>query len=226
MAGVAGAGCTADVQVFLTAGLFVGVVVMRLFAPRGGGGRPPARTRRRDDGGDRRRPVAYAADLAGVRPELAAFGGVSRDGVHRVLFNCERKDRPLWIAPLERPFFRLARRRLAQFAPWPPVLAARSPGPDGGDRVTVVLAGAVGIAGYALVKAGARFGGPTPWPSLSSARWRCSLLLEILDDTYSFSDTGSGAPVRERLVIAARRGLRSGRRSSSGSPVAGIPGIR
>lgn len=201
MAGVAGRLHPRMRQVFLTAGLFVGVVVMRLFVPplavATAAGEPVAETTAAVVAD----PDAYAAELAGVRPELAGFGGVFLWLVFsEFLFNCERKDRPLWIAPLERPFFRLAHPRVVQFTV--AAVLAGVAALAAADHVTVALAGAVGIAGYALVKVGARFVLTHAVAVVVERALAVFLLLEVLDDTYSFTDTGTGLPVWERLAIA------------------------
>jgi len=201
MAGVAGRLHPRMRQVFLTAGLFVGVVVMRLFVPpvavSAAGGEPVSETTA-DMVAD---PTDYASALDGVRPELAGFGGVFLWMVFsEYLFNCERKDRPLWIAPLERPFYALRRPRVVQFAVaavLAGIVAAFSPDPG-----PVALAGAAGITGYALVKLGARHVWTHAVAVVVERALAVFLLLEILDDTYSFSDTGTGLPVWERLGIA------------------------
>jgi hypothetical protein len=203
MAGVAGRLHPRMRQVFLTAGLFVGVVVMRLFVPpvavATAGGEDVAETTTAMVAD----PSHYAADLAGVRPGLAAFGGVFLWMVFtEYLFNCERKDRPLWIAPLERPFFRLTRPRLVQFCTAAVLAAVAIVWAPTGDRTTVAVAGALGIAGYALVKAGARHVWTHAAAVVVERALAVFLLLEILDGTYSFSDTGAGLPAWERLVIA------------------------
>jgi uncharacterized protein len=145
--------------------------------------------------------AGYAAALDGVRPELAGFGGVFLWLVFsEYLFNAERKDRPLWIAPLERPFTDLRRPRVVQFAVaavLATAVALLSPDPAG-----VGVAGALGIAGYALVKVGARHVWTHAVAVVVERALAVFLLLEILDDTYSFSDTGTGLPVWERLGIA------------------------
>ncbi|WP_432562517.1 DUF475 domain-containing protein [Kineococcus sp. SYSU DK003] len=203
MAGVAGRLHPRMRQVFLTAGLFAGVVVMRLFVPplavATAGGEHVAETTA-DMVAD---PAGYAAALDGVRPELAGFGGVFLWLVFsEFLFNCERKDRPLWIAPLERPFFRLRRPRVVQFAVAAVLagLAAWVGAPT--DRDTVAVAGLVGIGGYALVKLGARHVATHALAVVVERALAVFLLLEVLDDTYSFTDTGTDLPVWVRLAIA------------------------
>jgi hypothetical protein len=203
MAGVAGRLHPRMRQVFLTAGLFLGVVVMRLFVPpvavATAGGEDVAETAAAMVSD----PSHYTAELADVRPGIAAFGGVFLWMVFtEYLFNCERKDRPLWIAPLERPFFRLARPRLVQFCTAAVLAAAVIGWAAAEDRRTVAVAGALGIAGYAVVKAGARHVWTHALAVVAERALAVFLLLEILDDTYSFSDTGTGLPAWERLVIA------------------------
>jgi hypothetical protein len=203
MAGVAGRLHPRMRQVFLTAGLFLGVVVMRLFIPpvavATAGGADVAET----TAAMVTDPSGYAAELAGVRPGLAAFGGVFLWMVFtEYLFNCERKDRPLWIAPLELPFTSLARPRLVQFLVAGVLAAAATAWCAAGDRVTVAAGGTLGILGYALVKAGARHVWTHALAVVAERALAVFLLLEILDDTYSFSDTGTGLPAWERLAIA------------------------
>ncbi|WP_432544167.1 DUF475 domain-containing protein [Kineococcus sp. SYSU DK002] len=200
MAGVAGRLHPRTRAVFLTAGLFVGVVVMRLLVPplavATAGGEELADTTA-DIVTD---PTSYAADLAAIRPELAGFGGVFLWMVFsEFLVNAERKDRPLWIAPLERPFYRLRRPRLVQFS-MAAVLAAAAAA-VAADHRDVALAGAAGIAGYALVKLGARHVLTHALAVVAERALAVFLLLEVLDGAYSFSDSGTGLPAWERLAI-------------------------
>lgn len=213
MAGVAGRLHPQTRRIFLTVGLFLGVLVMRLAIP------PLAvSTAQQEDPQQTAEtifvdPAAYAAELAEVRPGLAGFGGVFLWLVFsEFLFNAERKDRPLWIAPLERPFFALAHPRRVQFAVAAVLALAAVAVTASPDRNEVAIGGAAGLLAYAVVKAVALRTAPPVtgfWPA--AAHGACVvferalavfLLLEVLNGSYSFSSTGGGLPAWERLLIA------------------------
>ncbi|WP_432572326.1 DUF475 domain-containing protein [Kineococcus sp. SYSU DK005] len=214
MAGVAGRLHQRAKQVFLAAGLLAGVIVMRLVAPpvvvSASARETPAQVV--DD--VITDPGAYAAELSEIRPGLAGFGGVFLWLVFtEFLLNCERKDRPAWIGPLERPLLHLRRPRAVQAAVAVALAALAAALAPADRRGTVALAGALGLAAYALVKLVALRTAPpaTGW-------WRAAahgaavvferalavfMLLEVLDGTYSFTGGAAGLPPWERLGIAA-----------------------
>lgn len=213
MAGVAGRLHPQTRRIFLTVGLFVGVLVMRLAIP------PLAvSTAQQEDPQETAEaifvdPAAYAAELAQVRPGLAGFGGVFLWLVFtEFLFNAERKDRPLWIAPLERPLFALAHPRRVQFGVAAVLALVAVAVTTPVDRNEVAIGGAAGLATYALLKAvSLRTAPPTPGAWRAAAHGACVvferalavfLLLEVLNGSYSFSSTGGGLPAWERLLIA------------------------
>lgn len=213
MAGVAGRLHPQTRRIFLTVGLFLGVLVMRLAIP------PLAvSTAQQEDPQQTAEaifvdPAAYAAELDAVRPGLAGFGGVFLWLVFtEFLFNAERKDRPLWIGVLERPFHALAHPRRVQFVVAAALAAAAVGVASPADRGEVAVGGAAGLAAYALLKAVSLRTAPPAagfWPA--AAHGACVvferalavfLLLEVLNGSYSFSSTGGGLPPWERLLIA------------------------
>lgn len=213
MAGVAGRLHTRTKQIFLAVGLLAGVLVMRLLAPPlvvSGTASEPVLDTATDVVVD---PAHYAQELADIRPGLAGFGGVFLWMVFsEYLFNCERKDRPLWITPLERPFAKLSHPRLVQFAVGAVFAVAAGVSSTPGQRGTVLAAGAAGWCAYGVVKLVALRTAPP-----AQGWWRAGahgavvvferalavfMLLEVLDGAYSFTGGVGGLPTWERWIIA------------------------
>lgn len=222
MAGVAGRLHQQAKEVFLAAGLLAGVLLMRLVAPPtlvSATSHESAVQVAADVIDD---PGAYAAHLSQIRPGLAGFGGVFLWLVFtEFLFNCDRKDRPAWIGPLERPLLHLRHPRVVQVAVAVVLAGAAALLAPAAENGRVALAGLGGLVAYGVVKGIALRTAPPP-PTAGDPAPRTSwvratahgaavvferalavfMLLEVLDGTYSFTGGADGLPAWERVGIA------------------------
>lgn len=213
MAGLAGRLHDVSRRLFLAVGLTLGVVVMRL------GVTPVAvATVTGERASDSVTEIyasapAFAEHLDYARPALAGFGAVFVWLVFAdYLMNVERKNRPLWIAPLERSLYRLRRPRILQFASallggvWAVAVA-----PDG-THYAVAVAGVAGMGVFCLVKWTAHHCAP---PNEGRARALAHaltviferalvvfMMFEILDGAYTFTGPTDGLSFWAKLAVA------------------------
>jgi hypothetical protein len=201
-------------RLFLTVGMLVAVVGMRLALPlvlvgvtaRLG---PVTTVRLALAGGDVDQPGTYPAVLHDAHPAIAAFGGVF---LLMLFLEFVFTDRPVtWLTWLERPLQRIG--RLAQLQVVVALVAlmasAEFLAPEPG---TVMTAGGLGLVAYLLVNGlGSLFGGADVRAGVAAtgrAGLFLFLYLEVLDASFSFDGViGAFAITQDIFVIAAGLGV-------------------
>jgi hypothetical protein len=212
-------------RVFLTVGLLIAVVGMRLLFPLLIVGvtahlSPVHAIQLALDKGDPDSPGSYGYLLRAAHPAIAAFGGVF---LLMLFLDFVFEDRDvMWLTWIERPLARIGRldQLSAVVAVAALLVAARA---FAGERAeTVLLAGSLGLVTYILVNGlGELFDeseesdGPADGPALGAAVLRTGkaalatfLYLEVLDASFSFDGvTGAFAITSDPIVIALGLGV-------------------
>jgi hypothetical protein len=206
-------------RVFLTAGILVAVLGMRLLFPLAVVGltadlNPVQATQLAMAKGDPHLPGSYGYLLGQAHPQIAAFGGMF---LFMLFLDFAFEDREIaWLRWLERPLARIG--KLDQLSVVVAVvtllftaeLLAQNP-------YAVMVSGALGVVTYLAVNGlGALFGGGDGVPGgptgLAKAAGRTGLLLflylEILDASFSFDGVvGAFAITSDPVIIAIGLGL-------------------
>ncbi|NLE78282.1 MAG: DUF475 domain-containing protein [Rhodococcus sp.] len=213
MAGLAGRLHNVTRRFFLAVGLTLGVVAMRL------GATPVAvATVNGERVGDSVTEIfgssaAFGDHLDAARPALAGFGAVFVWLVFAdYLMNVERKNRPLWIAPLEVSLYRLRRPRAVQLLSALVGVNFSVAVAPADAQLGVAAAGVAGIVVFYLVKLTARHCAP-PNKGIGRAIAHAAtviferalivfMMFEILDGAYTFTGPTEGLSFWAKVAIA------------------------
>lgn len=199
---------------FLSVGLVAGVLAMRLLLPPAAVAVSAAESPVDAATEALVQPALFAEHLGAARPGLAAFGAAFIWLVFaEYLFNVDRAPRPHpWLGRLEAAAARVTRPRvlaLGSAVAGAALMTALAP-PN--DRVTVGVAGVVGVSTYLVVRAVGRLA------LRGDAAWRLHvyagtvvfqrgltvfMLFEILDGVYTLSTTDTGLAYLEQAAVAA-----------------------
>ncbi len=193
-------------RVFLTAGVAIAVVGMRLLLPlvlvcATTGLSMTETVRLAFTPGRPSEPGSFSFYLSAAHPQIAAFGGTFLLMMFLELVFTTREV--VWLGPLERTLARCARWRML---PWLLSLVAVALGTTVASTwFPVFIAGLSGLATYALVKlicVSAGRGEPDAGPLVGRAALIGFLYLEVLDASFSFDGTvGAFAITSDPVII-------------------------
>ncbi|GAA4670867.1 DUF475 domain-containing protein [Frondihabitans cladoniiphilus] len=214
MAGIASRIAHPARRLFLSVGLVLGVVAMRLLLPPAAVAVSTAESAVDAAADAVFRPASFADHLATARPDIAAFGAVFIFLVFaEYLFNVDRKPRRPWLGRFEAVLAGVRSPRWIGLglAVVGAGLATGLTAPD--SRLGVAVAGGIGIATYLGVKvvaAAAQHGSPTGWRLHLHAATvvferglTVFMLFEILDGVYSLSSQDTGLDYGAQALVAA-----------------------
>jgi uncharacterized protein len=199
-------------RMFLTAGVLIAVVGMRLVLPLAvvaiTGRLSPEHVLRLAIND----PARYSLDLRSAHPAIAAFGGSFLLMIFLEFVFAERDTR--WLRPLERFLAALGRIDRASLIVVLPVIVVCAEVEGGGDATTILVAGVLGIACNLLVNGLSAFAESLGDDGAADAvlTGRRALIafcyLELLDASFSFDGVVGAFAVSSNLfVIAAGLGI-------------------
>jgi hypothetical protein len=209
-------------RLFLTVGILIAVVGMRLLFPvvvvcLTAKLSPAEAYRLAMAGGDIGTPGSYAHVLHEAHPAIAAFGGVF---LLMLFLNYIFEERELtWLSWLERPLARIGRlKQLPVVVAAGALLLTADFLAPAGKPVSVLVSGALGLITYLLVSGlgelfepddaadGARRGHPVA--VAGKAAFALFLYLEVMDASFSFDGViGAFAITSDPVVIAIGLGI-------------------
>jgi hypothetical protein len=204
-------------RLFLTVGVLIAVVGMRLLVPLlvvclTAGMSPVQAYNLAMRGGDPTTPNSYGWVLHQAHPAIAAFGGVF---LLTLFLNYIFEEREItWLSWIERPLAKLGRlRQLSVIVAAGALVFTASVLALGHDPGNVMVAGALGLITYLLVKGlGDLFEPDSSASRLTTATGRAALLvflyLEVVDATFSFDGViGAFAITSDPVLIAIGLGI-------------------
>jgi hypothetical protein len=204
-------------RLFLTVGVLIAVVGMRLLVPLlvvclTAGMSPVQAYELAMRGGDPTTPSSYGWVLHQAHPAIAAFGGVF---LLTLFLNYIFEEREItWLSWIERPLAKLGRlRQLSVIVAAGALVFTASVLALGHDPGNVMVAGALGLIAYLLVKGlGDLFEPDSSAARLTRATGRAALLvflyLEVVDATFSFDGViGAFAITSDPVLIAIGLGI-------------------
>ncbi|GLY35641.1 hypothetical protein Amsp01_016650 [Amycolatopsis sp. NBRC 101858] len=207
-------------RLFLTVGILVAVVGMRLLFPvvvvcLTAKLSPVEAYHLAMAGGDIHTPGTYASVLHEAHPAIAAFGGVF---LLMLFLNYIFEERELtWLSWLERPLARIGRlKQISVVVAAGALLLTADFLAPAGKPVSVLVSGALGLITYLLVsglselfepdEAGGRGGRPVA--VAGKAAFLLFLYLEVMDASFSFDGVvGAFAITSDPVVIAIGLGI-------------------
>lgn len=204
-------------RLFLTVGVLIAVVGMRLLVPLlvvclTAGMSPVQAYELAMRGGEPTTPGSYGWTLHQAHPAIAAFGGVF---LLTLFLNYIFEEREItWLSWIERPLAKLGRlRQLSVIVAAGALVFTASVLALGHDPGNVMVAGALGLITYLLVKGlGDLFEPDSSASRLTRATGRAALLvflyLEVVDATFSFDGViGAFAITSDPVLIAIGLGI-------------------
>jgi hypothetical protein len=204
-------------RLFLTVGVLVAVVGMRLLVPLlvvclTAGMSPAQAYELAMRGGDSTAPGSYGWVLHQAHPAIAAFGGVF---LLTLFLNYIFEEREItWLSWIERPLAKLGQlRQLSVIVAAGALVFTASVLALGHDPANVMVAGALGLITYLLVKGlGDLFAPDGAAARPTRATGRAALLvflyLEVVDATFSFDGViGAFAITSDPVLIAIGLGI-------------------
>ncbi|MFJ9781476.1 DUF475 domain-containing protein [Amycolatopsis sp. NPDC101161] len=206
-------------RLFLTVGILVAVVGMRLLFPvvvvcLTARLSPAAAFHLAMAGGDIHTPGTYAFVLHEAHPAIAAFGGVF---LLMLFLNYIFEERELtWLSWLERPLARIGRlKQLPVVVAAGALLLTADFLAPAGKPVSVLVSGALGLITYLLVSGLSELfepagedSGSRPVAVAGKAAFVLFLYLEVMDASFSFDGVvGAFAITSDPVVIAIGLGI-------------------
>jgi hypothetical protein len=204
-------------RLFLTVGVLIAVVGMRLLVPLlvvclTAGMSPAQAYGLAMRGGDSTAPGSYGWVLHQAHPAIAAFGGVF---LLTLFLNYIFEEREItWLSWIERPLAKLGRlRQLSVIVAAGALVFTASVLALGHDPADVMVAGALGLITYLLVKGLGDLFDPDaatvrPTRAIGRAALLTFLYLEVVDATFSFDGViGAFAITSDPVLIAIGLGI-------------------
>ena len=201
-------------RLFLSVGLVIGVLSMRLLLPPAAVAVAADESLAESTAEAVFEPGQFAMHLAAARPGIAAFGAVFIWLVFcEYLFNTERKQRRPWLGKAEAKLATAPRPRLLALATAVVIASTMTLLTPVADRLVVGVGSAIGLGCYLLVKVAASLltrPGASGWQLHGYAATvvferglTVFMLFEILDGIYSLSAGDSPLGYLEQGAIAA-----------------------